>query len=183
MADSDEGSATGLDKNSAIKLEFYKDRGQWARHYSTVRLTLGTFFVTLSVGILHFRWNTPELKVGIGAFIICALGAFLFSAFSKATFDEMKGQMEIVNFLQPDAGIDLNKYDWKKRFIGLPIAIIFLVLFAIVDGWWVCSTSHKHQQSTVSSCKSDSRTVRAGSNKTTPHNLPKTTPTSDSQAR
>jgi hypothetical protein len=131
-------------ETEATLIEYYKERGQWARHYSAVRLTLGTFFVTLSFGILQFRWDTPELKVGV-VLLTCAFGVFLFILFSKYTFDEMKGQMEIVNSFREANSItliDLKNYDWlnwRKTFSGLPVAIIFFVLFAAVDAWWVCS--------------------------------------------
>ena len=35
--------------------EIYKDFEDWARHYSTVRMTVATFFITAAFTVLHLR--------------------------------------------------------------------------------------------------------------------------------
>ena len=71
----------------------FGENGNWARHYSTVRMTTTTFLVSLSIGILSFKWNPPakpeltflNLAGGVWIAALC-----LFLAFTRYTYAEME---------------------------------------------------------------------------------------------
>jgi hypothetical protein len=41
----------------------YTESGEWARHFSTVRATVTTFLVGVSVGVLSFGWDKPAWRI------------------------------------------------------------------------------------------------------------------------
>lgn len=124
----------------SVLLQEYGDRGQWARHYSTVRMTLGTFFITAATGVITVRWDTPQLAIAVIAGVIFAIGMLLFMTFSALTFREMNAQYEIVDSyrdqLLTPRGEKMKKVELWKWGTGLPIALLFLVAFASFDAWW-----------------------------------------------
>ena len=71
----------------------FGENGNWARHYSTVRMTTTTLLVSLSIGILSFRWSPPakpeptflNLAGGVWIAALC-----LFLAFTRYTYGEME---------------------------------------------------------------------------------------------
>jgi succinate dehydrogenase hydrophobic anchor subunit len=71
----------------------FAENGNWARHYSTVRMTTTTFLVSLSIGILSFKWNPPakpevtfsNLAGGVWIAALC-----LFLTFTRYTYGEME---------------------------------------------------------------------------------------------
>jgi amino acid transporter len=145
-------TSTANNGTDNVLIEHYKEHGQWARHYSTVRMTLGTFFLTLSFGILQFRWDKPEIEVAIVAGVMCFLGIIVFLLFSLATFNEMNNQLRIVNAFRQSLGTaqaakDVPLYHWWTP-SGLPLAIVFAVFFAFVDYKWVTSEKPKLRKGT-----------------------------------
>jgi hypothetical protein len=129
----------------------YKEFGQWARHYSAVRLTLATFFVTLSFGTIQFRWDKPDLAIGIIALVIFGLGFCLFLFFSNLTFDRMRKQMEAYNkYLESTVkSVDdkvlkereepktIENLSVRKAPDGLTAAIAVLLVFVAYDIFWL----------------------------------------------
>ncbi len=71
----------------------FGENGNWARHYSTVRMTTTTVLVSLSIGILSFKWNPPAkpaltfLNLAGGVWIVALC---LFLAFTRYTYAEME---------------------------------------------------------------------------------------------
>ena len=130
------------DRSTArVLTEYYGDHGQWARHYSTVRMTLGTFFVTASFGLLQLRWEKPETNVAIVAALICLFGIIVFLLFSRASFNSMNEQLRIVNAHRTASGLPtVGLYRWYTP-SGLPLALAFVLLFAYVDYNWVTAPS------------------------------------------
>ena len=71
----------------------FAENGNWARHYSTVRMTTMTFLASLSIGILSFKWNPPtkpeltflNLAGGVWVAAFC-----LFLVFTRYTYGEME---------------------------------------------------------------------------------------------
>ena len=88
----------------AVLLQEYSDRGQWARHYSAVRMTLGTFFITAATGVITLRWDSPQLAIAVFAGVVFLIGVFLFVVFSHWTFREMNGQFKIVDSYRQKLG-------------------------------------------------------------------------------
>jgi hypothetical protein len=84
----------GLDKemweNRRVRFE---DSGDWARHYSAVRMTVTTFLVGLSLGIVSFKWEKGDPRPGAIFVALAALvwisAVVLFIAFTRLTYHEM----------------------------------------------------------------------------------------------
>ena len=119
-------------------MEFYKSFGEWARHYSAVRMTVGTFFITVAFTILHLRWDKPDLLLAWSAFGVCLIGFLAFVYFSYVTFKRMSDQMRVVNaFLEANGETPTRaSYESIWQFSGLPIALIFLLVFGVIDYCW-----------------------------------------------
>jgi hypothetical protein len=123
-----------------VLLQEYGDHGQWARHYSTVRMTLGTFFITAATGVITLRWDTPQIAIAVTAGVIFGIGLLLFMIFSAFTFKEMNAQFEIVDSYRKklettaEATPRFKLWRWGT---GLPIAVLFVVAFLSFDLWWL----------------------------------------------
>jgi len=142
----------------SVLLHEYADRGNWARHYSVVRMTLGTFFITAATGLITLRWDNPQREIALTAEALFLLGVLLFLYFSALTFHEMNKQREIAESwleklgLHPAAGAALSKPGLWARFwtrfkrgllgrwvTGAVLAVIFLVAFTWFDWRWLHS--------------------------------------------
>jgi hypothetical protein len=126
---------------SAALLEEYKDAGYWGRHYSTVRLTLGTFFLTAAGGMLYHQWEKPDNLTAWGACGIALVGLALFAVFSYFTFKEMNRQLEISSVYRAKLGkagkqCPLEVYRPLWTFTALPIGLSFFVLFCVLTVLW-----------------------------------------------
>jgi hypothetical protein len=58
-----EKATTKEAETRTVLLQEYGDHGNWARHYSTIRLTLGTFFITAATGMITVRLDRPQTPV------------------------------------------------------------------------------------------------------------------------
>jgi hypothetical protein len=121
---------------AAALLDEYKDAGYWGRHYSTVRLTLGTFFLTAAGGMVYHQWDHPNALTAVGAIGIAVIGFTLFVIFSFLTFHEMNRQLEIASIYRAKLGKDEegkkpltrhNRFFAKTAVpLGLPLLLIFV---------------------------------------------------------
>ncbi len=133
---------------STILIEEYRDAGNWARHYSTVRMTLATFFLTVGVGIITARWDKPQWATALVALSIVCLGVCLYVAFSYLTFQEMNKQLAIVDGYRrklTDLRDKMEKRHSKLfHLTSLPLALIALVLFGgLALGWALSGPSNQ----------------------------------------
>ncbi|MGB7762504.1 MAG: hypothetical protein WBL61_21900 [Bryobacteraceae bacterium] len=134
-----------------VLLQEYGDHGNWARHYSTVRVTLGTFFVTAATGMITLRWDSPQMAIAVTAGVVLLIGVILFMVFSYFTFEHMTEQLKIVDSYTAKlkAGAVATKkpglWGWGT---GLPIALLFVLAFASFDGWWLFLSKPKPHQVT-----------------------------------
>jgi len=127
----------------AILSDEYKDAGYWARHYSGVRLTLGTFFLTAATAIISQRLDKPDWRYAIVAAVIAFMGLLLFCLFSSLTFKEMNRQRDIINsyrqhLLSGPEKQQLRKYAWWNEYSGGWIVVGFLLLFSVYLIAWLC---------------------------------------------
>lgn len=122
-----------------IILQEYSDHGQWARHYSTVRMTLGTFFVTAATGFISLRWDTPGAGVALIAAGIFFIGVILFLEFSWLTFHEMNKQRELVDTYSTVLNLGrgaTSKFSLLRSGTGIVLVIPLIIAFAALDYWW-----------------------------------------------
>jgi hypothetical protein len=128
-----------------VLLQEYGDHGHWARHYSTVRMTLGTFFITAATGMITFRWDTPQEVIAVTAGAIFGIGVILFMIFSFFTFKEMNSQFDIADLYRTKLdGEAISAKDRPRLFkmtgTALPIAVLFVIVFVSFDLYWLlCS--------------------------------------------
>ncbi len=118
----------------ALLSDEYKDAGYWARHYSTVRLTLGTFFLTAATAVITQRLDQPDWRVAILASSLALFGVVLFCIFSRLTYNEMNRQLKIVNsyrekLLPAQDFQPIKMYKWIKAASGGCAAGVFVLFF------------------------------------------------------
>jgi len=77
---------SSLDKTAIENTRiFYQDAGKWAEHFSMVRMTVTTFFVLISWGVISAKWDEFSPSLGIAAcFVWFVAGLFLWF-FTRAT--------------------------------------------------------------------------------------------------
>jgi len=136
----------------SVLLQEYSDHGNWARHYSAVRMTLGTFFLTAATGMITLRWDKPQPAVAVVAGAVLGIGVFLFMVFSGLTFDEMNKQRAVVDSYRDklktgnmEVTRKLSLWKWGT---GLPLAIVFVVAFTTFDFWWLFASKPRASQVT-----------------------------------
>jgi hypothetical protein len=125
----------------------YQEAGEWARHYSTVRMTTTTVLVSLSIGILSFKWDPaaqpPQIFVDFAGLVWTA-ALFLFVLFTHYTYREMQNAREHRNRLPALQGETAFKKQFHPRqdvaswlLLGLTLiyAIFLLDLCAAYPVW------------------------------------------------
>ena len=100
----------------------YGDHGNWARHYSTVRLGGTTFFFGLALALLGQESQTQEKLIVSG--ILALIGVVLFWAFSKATEKRMTNQFKDLIKM----GVRKDEPDRHWAYHVPPILVFALVL-------------------------------------------------------
>lgn len=83
----------------------YQEAGQWARHFSSVRMTVMTFTITACTAIVAFLWKNGAPSVSLGqsvnigdslavdaVAILWILGSSVFSLFTIATYSQIRRQ-------------------------------------------------------------------------------------------
>ena len=71
----------------------FAENSEWARHYSTVRMTTTTFLVGVSLGILSFRWpapGRPPISFIALSGVVWIVAVLLFLVFTRLTYQEME---------------------------------------------------------------------------------------------
>ena len=116
-------SASGaLIENRRVRFE---EAGEWARHYSNVRMGVTPFLITLTVGILAFKWD-PQVGLlpGPGApfvylsFTVWVLACFLFFVFTHRTSKQEQNANSHRLYLevQPPKPLPKTKKYWAGDF-------------------------------------------------------------------
>lgn len=131
-----------VDKNNstAVHIAHYKDLGDWARHYSLVRMIVGTFFVALALAVILSQWQQPSWAILIVAASLALFGVLLFAVFTALTFNRLNDQIAMINQARKDLGVqemETKRVDYWTSPGGLPIAYLFVGVFGLVVFlWW-----------------------------------------------
>ena len=83
---------------------FYQEAGQWARHFSTVRMTVMTFTITTCAAIVAWRWQGkgPDIqRLLVPTAALWATGVFVFWVFTYHTYRKAHGQKKFRDWM-PD---------------------------------------------------------------------------------
>ena len=121
-------------------LEFYRELGQWARHYSAVRMILGIFFITMSFALLQLRWDNPHWLVALASVFVFAFGAYFFSFFTRSAFKRMNDQIQIAQDLRRRSGLAVHERPPRALLTagdGLLPVLLFGAVFLLVVFLWV----------------------------------------------
>jgi hypothetical protein len=110
----------------------FQDSGDWGRHYSTVRMTVTTFLVGLSLGIISFKWENLKLPpaamfVGLSTLIWISAVA-LFIAFTWLTYHEMARARKLD---LSDTVVDHRKTLYPRRDPASWVLIIVTLVFGV----------------------------------------------------
>jgi hypothetical protein len=129
-----------------LHIAHYNDHGNWARHYSVVRMTVGTFFVTSSFTILGLQWNHPDRGLALLIYLYFLTGACIFLFFTRLTFKKFEDQRKLAE--QAREAIGTHDRIPRKGFLrigrwleehgsGWPLALILVLLFSALDYFWI----------------------------------------------
>jgi hypothetical protein len=116
----------------------FADAGAWAMHYSTVRMTISTFFITTTWAVISLRWDdySPELLQAALVVWLFA-GAFLF-VFTGLTHRAASRQQEYKSYLpaldgsSPPKGLKRSVVFWIWAPVGM------YLIGSAGFGWLLC---------------------------------------------
>ena len=82
------------DRTLANRRLHYQEAGQWARHYSTVRMTVGTFVITVCATILALKGRGGQAdQIAVAVTLLWLAGQAIFFIFTAQTFDRLNSQL------------------------------------------------------------------------------------------
>jgi hypothetical protein len=119
----------------------FQENGNWARHYSTVRMTTTTFLVGVSLGILSFRWPAaahPPISFVALSGIVWIIAVSLFLVFTRLTYQEMESARLKRNLLPDGVSGKRDKpytsyEDWASWIVGCLSLFYGLLLYYLGD--------------------------------------------------
>jgi hypothetical protein len=132
-------SALTDDSHSNARTRF-SDAGAWAMHFSTVRLSLTTFFITASWGLVTLKWKEYSDELRNAALVSWLLATFFLDTFTRATIkasEKQKGfQFELPTLTEASSDRTLH---WKTRlgiwFPGIVFVIMTMGFAFLLDCW------------------------------------------------
>ncbi len=129
----------------------YNSAGQWALHFSEVRMTVTTFLVGLSWAVVSVKWDEFSWPLLWAAIVVWLAAAGLFVFFTLATQERARRQKEFQNMLPessplPDAGnpappLDASTQELSarvRRRIWVPVWLFVVVTFfyaGLLSAW------------------------------------------------
>ncbi|MEM7791890.1 MAG: hypothetical protein AAF546_10860 [Verrucomicrobiota bacterium] len=113
----------------------------WAIHYSTVRMTIGTFVITTCIGIIGFRYDDPSLQIIIPTTVLWLLAYILFFIFTYHVYcnrsaGDVKKNMIIKNYIEKDIVTLRGLFDPRNKHGDWPL-LIFTALTIFYIGYIV----------------------------------------------
>jgi hypothetical protein len=113
----------------------FQEAGQWARHFSTVRMTVITFTITTCTAIIAWKWGKREVDnamVANSAAFLWVLGVTVFWIFTIATYREVDKQRKVLPlFLNKTIKRKQSRFDWASLVIS-----VLCVAAAFVPAIW-----------------------------------------------
>jgi hypothetical protein len=117
----------------------FNSAGQWAMHYSVVRMTITTFLIGISWGVISFKWDDYSDDLKWTAWAVWALAGLFLGLFTWATLKETEKQKRIKNLIptiRPSEHRELSKQ--TRMFIWFPcwvFAILTLPFGLLLNKW------------------------------------------------
>jgi hypothetical protein len=126
--------STKAEVHNNIRVRF-QEAGNWGRHYSTVRMGVTTFLISLSIGILAFNWQywapRPRPTFIYISIVIWLLAAFLFAEFTARTYKAAKREVKHRRRLS------VGDTDPHKEPVAFDSACLAMLLLTIAFGIFV----------------------------------------------
>jgi len=131
-------------------IEYYSEIGNWARHNSTVRMTVTPFLITVSLSVMAFKWNDKRPIFIIISAAIWGLAMLLLWYFTKLTVRAEVYLKTLETSLR-------NNTQFKKLFfeegavssgdictgmgkdISFRAGLFLTILYGFGVVWWICS--------------------------------------------
>ena len=121
----------------------FAENSEWARHYSTVRMTTTTFLVGVSLGILSFRWpaaGRPPISFIALSGVVWIVAVLLFLVFTRLTYQEMERARRKRNLLPDGMSAPREKSyraagDAASWIVGLITIFYGALLFYLANIW------------------------------------------------
>lgn len=79
----------------------YVDAGEWARHFSVVRMTVSTFLIGLAAGIVSFKWDQGEVIFLYMSLVVWIAAVVIFWVFSELEHEAVQRQACLSRQIQP----------------------------------------------------------------------------------
>ncbi|HWE01427.1 MAG TPA: hypothetical protein VG326_03380 [Tepidisphaeraceae bacterium] len=121
----------------------YTEAGQWARHFSTVRMTLTPFLIGISLGVLSFGWEKPSNGIFmLFSAVICVLMVILLGIFTFYLEKRWCQQRNNHRLLAHATGLHLVKSDAcddrkiKTRNFLIDPPFLIAVAFTLLLSWF-----------------------------------------------
>ncbi len=92
----------------------FASAGQWAMHFSIVRLLLTAFFIALSLGVICLKWDEFNWSLGSAAICVWLLAWWFLSYLTGATCKKAKEQKEIAKLI-PGIGPPAEAPEWSSE--------------------------------------------------------------------
>ncbi|MBX3359681.1 MAG: hypothetical protein KF745_14775 [Phycisphaeraceae bacterium] len=110
------------------------EAGNWARHYSTVRMTVTPFLIGLAASIMSFAWDRRNAVLLFTSLGVWLTAAFLFQRFSMREFRASSRQKVFQRKLIGDAETKPPGFDWAR-------GVMCVLTLAFGFAWWAWSQS------------------------------------------
>ena len=117
----------------------FSDYGAWATHYSMVRMTITTFFVGISWGIVSFKWNDYADELRWAAKVVWGLAGIFLLIFTSLLSYSLYRQKKYKGLLPSLESTSGRSSGFFRRFFGGFFATWSPVVFYafLTWGFWV----------------------------------------------
>ena len=82
------------DFNQNARTQF-SDKGAWAMHFSTVRMTIATFLIGISWGVISLKWDDYTPALGVAAIVVWVMAGIFLGIFTNSTCKASEQQKHI----------------------------------------------------------------------------------------
>jgi hypothetical protein len=147
---------TAQEKDLAVHQALLADASSWAQHYSVVRMTVTTFLLGLSIGILTTKWEELTLLLWLVIGGLWPLALALFVIFTRHEAVEMirrhNDRIPLLEHIDPQGRAKENRQaGWNEIYPGEPdlatkaliVATIALVALFII--WLMLPSPYVHK--------------------------------------
>lgn len=120
----------------------FSDAGAWAMHFSVVRMTVSTFFITMAWGAISLKWDDFSWSLAAAVCVVWILAAAFLGIFTVQEVKKTRRQKEFQSELQTlgdrrtDATLPVNTTlgIWVPGFVFLLLTVGFFA--GLLPAWY-----------------------------------------------